>query len=176
MIKLRPVDESSWNAVTDIPNPKDFKFLTEMDRHKLPVIAQIMKESESGSEGAQMRSEKPWDAVKQSRLIESFLVNIPVPPVILYESSYNSFEVLDGWRRLVAIRDFYDNRLTLDGLEVWPELNGRCYRQLPQAIREGIDCRSISSIAILVKSNLSPEQVLLVKRIAFERVCSGGLE
>ena len=39
----------------------------------------------------------------QSRLIESFLINIPVPPIILYEKNYNSYEVMDGQQRITAI-------------------------------------------------------------------------
>ncbi|XWK88512.1 MAG: DUF262 domain-containing protein [Phormidium sp.] len=68
-----------------------------------------------------------WDEKKQSRLIESFLINIPVPPIILFEKEYNFYEVMDGQQRITAIRDFYENKLRLTGLELWSELNGRTY-------------------------------------------------
>src|SRR5437764_1221871 len=35
-----------------------------------------------------------WDSRKRSLLIESFLLNIPVPPIFLYEEDYNVFEVI----------------------------------------------------------------------------------
>jgi hypothetical protein len=66
-----------------------------------------------------------WDKKKQSQLIESFLINIPVPSIILYEKKYNVYEVMDGQQRINALKEFYENRLTLTGLTLWPELNGR---------------------------------------------------
>src|SRR4029078_3619948 len=89
-----------------------------------------------------------WDAERQSRLIESFIINIPVPPVFLYEQSYNSYEVMDGQQRISSIQSFYENRLILKGLDLWPELNGRTYATLPSKIRAGIDRRSLSSIVL----------------------------
>lgn len=45
-----------------------------------------------------------WDATKQSLLIESFLTNIPVPPVYLAEdlARLGSYAVIDGKQRLTA--------------------------------------------------------------------------
>ena len=37
-----------------------------------------------------------WDARRKSKLIESFLVNIPIPPVFLYENEFARYEVY-GW-------------------------------------------------------------------------------
>jgi hypothetical protein len=51
-----------------------------------------------------------WDKKKQSRLIESLLMNVPVPPVFLYEKDLNRYEVMDGQQRLVSILDFYSNK------------------------------------------------------------------
>jgi hypothetical protein len=37
-----------------------------------------------------------WNNKKKSLLIESFLLNIPVPPIFLFEQDYNEYEVIDG--------------------------------------------------------------------------------
>ena len=71
-------------------------------------------------------------------------MNIPVPPLFVFESDYAKYEVMDGQQRITAIHNFYSNRLKLKGLEQWPELNGRIYDKLPSGIRKGIDRRSIS--------------------------------
>lgn len=47
-----------------------------------------------------------WTRKKRSLLIESFLLNIPIPPIFLFESDYNEYEVIDGRQRLDAIREF----------------------------------------------------------------------
>lgn len=47
--------------------------------------------------------------MRQSRLIESFVINIPVPPLFVYETEFNTYEVMDGQQRITAIQSFYGN-------------------------------------------------------------------
>ena len=56
-----------------------------------------------------------WDIGRKSRLIESFLVNIPVPPVFLYEKEFAQYEVMDGQQRISAILEYFDNQFELRG-------------------------------------------------------------
>ncbi|MBK8853902.1 MAG: DUF262 domain-containing protein [Saprospiraceae bacterium] len=48
-----------------------------------------------------------WSTVQKSLLIESFLLNIPIPPIFLFEKDFHSYEVVDGRQRLEAIQDFF---------------------------------------------------------------------
>ena len=116
-----------------------------------------------------------WDEGRQSRLIESFLMNVPVPPVFLYEYELARFEVMDGRQRLTALMDFYEDKLHLTGLQHWPELNGRTYSSLPSSIRAGIDRRYLSSIILLNETAADPEQAAFLKKLVFERLNSGGV-
>jgi hypothetical protein len=116
-----------------------------------------------------------WDDGRKSRLIESFLMNVPVPPVFLYEYELARFEVMDGRQRLTALMDFYSNSLVLTGLQHWPELNGRNYGTLPNSIRDGIDRRYLSSIILLNETAGSAEQATSLKKLVFERLNSGGV-
>lgn len=61
-----------------------------------------------------------WDNKKKSRLIESFIMNVPVPPVFLYEKRAGRFEVMDGQQRLNAIADFLDGDSHLRGQKSGP--------------------------------------------------------
>jgi hypothetical protein len=99
-----------------------------------------------------------------------------VPPVFLYEKAYNQYEVMDGQQRISALQSFYDNSLRLAGLESWPELNGRTYKRLPPKVRSGLDRRSISSIVLLKESAPDAEAAMLLKRIVFERLNTGGVK
>ncbi|MGO4813378.1 DUF262 domain-containing protein [Cupriavidus sp. 2MCAB6] len=117
-----------------------------------------------------------WDQIRQSRLIESLLINIPIPPLFVYEISPNSYEVMDGQQRLTAIKSFYSNELTLKGVERWPELNGKTYATLPEKIRAGIDRRTISWITVLYESTTSEEEAFLLKQLVFERLNTGGVK
>ncbi|MGL6342326.1 MAG: DUF262 domain-containing protein, partial [Waterburya sp.] len=120
------------------------RILTEINREKLPSFADSLKKNNYMDVSPFYQRRLRWDKKKQSQLIESFLINIPVPPIILYEKEYNSYEVMDGQQRITAIKDFYNNDLELTGLKLWSELNGRKYQQLPDKIKAGIDRRAIS--------------------------------
>jgi hypothetical protein len=187
---LAPSEEKMWeesrtkkltNKMTDAQiNAKyekgEQRILTEMNREKLPNFVEALNKPGYMDVRPFYQRRSRWDTKMQSRLIESFLVNIPVPPIILYEKDYNSYEVMDGQQRITALRDFYENKLELTGLELWSELNGRTYDQLPTKIKAGIDRRSISSIVLITESTSDPEEELFLKQIAFERLNTGGVE
>ncbi len=151
------------------------RILTEMNREKLPSFADSLKRPKYMDLSPFYQRRLRWDKQKQSQLIESFLINIPVPPIILYEREYNSYEVMDGQQRITAIKDFYSNNLELTGLELWSELNGRTYQQLPDKIKAGIDRRAISSIVLITESTQNPEEAFFLKQVTFERLNTGGV-
>ena len=151
------------------------RILTEMNREKLPSFADSLKKANYMDVSPFYQRRLRWDKTKQSQLIESFLINIPVPPIILYERDYNSYEVMDGQQRITAIKDFYNNDLELEGLELWSELNGRTYQQLPNKIQAGINRRAISSIVLITESTPSTEEAFFLKQITFERLNTGGV-
>jgi len=69
---------------------------------------------------------------KQSRFIESLLMNLPTHQFSCSNLNINRYEVMDGQQRLSSIVSFYENRLKLTGLEYWRELLGKCYSDLPR--------------------------------------------
>jgi hypothetical protein len=101
-------------------------------------------------------------------------MNVPIPPIFLYEIEYAVYEVMDGLQRLTAIYDFYNEKFALEGLEYWQELNGRTYSKLPSNVRAGIDRRYLSSIILLEETAKSKEDAEFLKQIVFERLNSGG--
>src|SRR4051794_16137985 len=56
-----------------------------------------------------------WSTVKQSRFIESLIVGLPIPQLVLAErrGSKGRFLVLDGKQRLISMRKFMDGKLRL---------------------------------------------------------------
>jgi hypothetical protein len=51
-----------------------------------------------------------WDIKRASKLIESLVMNLPVPQLFLYEKAKNSFLVIDGQQRLMTIYYFLKQR------------------------------------------------------------------
>lgn len=115
-----------------------------------------------------------WDDKKRSLLIESFLLNIPVPPIFLYEEDYNLFEVIDGRQRLDTIRSFLANGFALRGLEYWPELDGLRFNELPRVLRSGLLRRGLQAVVLLAETRDSTEDGIDVRRVLFDRLNTGG--
>lgn len=155
---------------------REQRIVTESNREKLPNFVEALKNPGYMNLRPIYQRRPRWDPKRQSRLIESFIINIPVPPIFLYEQAYNSYEVMDGQQRIIAIQSFYGNRLTLTGLDLWPELNGRTYATLPSKIRAGIDRRSISSIVLVNESAQTEEEATLIKQLVFDRLNTGGIK
>jgi len=152
------------------------RIVIETNREKLPSFASLIKQPGYLDVRPFYQRRPRWDARRQSLLIESFLMNIPVPPVFLYERDYNSYEVMDGQQRITAVKDFYANLLELTGLEMWGELNGRKYHTLPDKVKAGIDRRSITSIVLLKESTADEEDATLLRETVFDRLNTGGVK
>lgn len=189
-------EQVSFGADVDTPKATDeelnsryakgeIRIVTEQARYPLAGILQMLRETlpdESGH-GAprylldpEYQRRHRWSDTRKSRLIESFLLNVPVPPVFLYERDLARFEVMDGRQRLTALRDFYADRFALTGLEYWSDLDGRRYSQLPSKVRDGIDRRYISSIILLKETAETEAQAAMLKKLVFERLNSGGVK
>ena len=116
-----------------------------------------------------------WDTARQSKLIESFLVNIPVPPVFLYEVELANYEIMDGQQRVSTILEYFDNMFALRGLEILKSLDGKRFHELPSEIQAGLRRRSLSAYILLKESTSSPESAGLLRRRVFERLNTGGI-
>jgi hypothetical protein len=111
-----------------------------------------------------------WDVEKQSRFIESIIMNVPIPPVFLGEDQYGKYVVLDGRQRLTAIKDFLSNIFKLSGLKVWEDLNGQNYNDLQKKkLSAAITRRFVPAVVILKESSSQ------VKYDVFDRLNTGGV-
>ncbi len=115
-----------------------------------------------------------WNDTKKSHLIESLLMNIPIPPIFLYERDYAQYEVMDGQQRLASIRSFFKNEFKLRGLKIWSELNGRDFIDLPLRIQRGLERRGLAAVIILTESSKDPRAAMEIRQYVFERLNTGG--
>lgn len=175
-----PVKEAigsmSISAINEKYEKGEQRIVTEMNREKLPNFVEALKRNQYMEVRPFYQRRSRWDEPRQSKLIESFIINIPVPPIFLYEKAFNSYEVMDGQQRITAVGDFYNNRFALTQLDLWPELNGMKYLDLPNKIRAGLDRRSISSIVLLKESAPEEEDAIFLRQLVFERLNTGGIK
>jgi hypothetical protein len=151
----------------------EIRIITEQARYPLDSITGMLS-SLKYDLNPEYQRRKRWNHTQQSKLIESFIINVPIPPIFLYEVEFAKYEVMDGLQRLTAIDDFYKGKFALTGLEEWKELNGKKYNDLPNKVREGIDRRYLSSIILLNETAKSKEEADFLKQIVFGRLNSGG--
>ena len=151
----------------------EVRIVTEQARYPLSTIKDMFNGNDYILNPDFQRRHR-WDSIKQSKLIESFIINVPIPPIFLYEKEYSVYEVMDGLQRITAIKEFYEDKYALDGLEIWPELNGKKYSTLPEQVRKGIDRRYISSIILLKETAKDSKTATALKQLVFSRINSGG--
>lgn len=117
-----------------------------------------------------------WDNKKRSLLIESLLLNIPVPPIFLFEIEYGQYEVVDGRQRLETLKDFLDNLFPLKNLTFWKELNGKRFKELPIIIQRGLLRRTISATVLLAETTRPDDSEIDVRMVLFNRLNTGGIQ
>ncbi|HEX4004046.1 MAG TPA: DUF262 domain-containing protein [Candidatus Acidoferrales bacterium] len=188
-IELAPSEQSMWAKEPRSQSPKpgddeinakygrrELRIVTESNREQLPNFVEALKRPGWMKLRPPYQRRPRWDRERQSRLIESFIMNIPVPPLFVYESDLAKYEVMDGQQRITAILEFYTNIFALEGLQQWPELNGRIYDRLPSEIKKGLDRRSISYIVLLKESAATSEEEALLRQQVFERLNTGAVK
>lgn len=76
------------------------------------------------------QKKKGWGIKKKSMLIESLLLNIPIPMIYMTERADGKIEIVDGQQRLDAIFDFLNNCFPLTGMETLKGLEGKKFIDL----------------------------------------------
>lgn len=116
-----------------------------------------------------------WDKAKCSRLIESALLEIPLPIIYLSEEEDDRIYVIDGQQRLTAFFSYIDGKFPdgkdfkLSGLKVYTELNGFNFKDLDDSIQEKIEAYPMRTITFKKDSDDN------LKFEIFERLNTGSV-
>lgn len=102
-----------------------------------------------------------WTKQKKQKLIDSILRGWKIPPIhVIHNHDTAVDEVLDGQQRLVTIRDFFNNEISIDG-NIQPEdarmkgLDGLYYKDLPKDMQRRLRQYSIVVIRL---TEYNPEE------------------
>ncbi|WP_434782421.1 DUF262 domain-containing protein [Ferrovum myxofaciens] len=146
----------------------DYPIDTVLIRNENRTVHDVLRRIEKGSfvMDPDFQRDFIWPEDKQSKLIESVLMRIPLPVFYLAENSKGHMVVVDGLQRLSTFQRFVTNEFRLK-LPDQAELNKKNFQDLSPKLQNRIeDCNLI----LYVIDAKVPAQALLD---IFERVNSG---
>ncbi|MBX2920693.1 MAG: DUF262 domain-containing protein [Chitinophagaceae bacterium] len=111
-----------------------------------------------------------WNRAQASRLIESLIINCPIPVIFLSQNPDETLAVIDGNQRLNSIKLFTSDEFELRGLTAYPELDGYTFSSLDPRFQRHIQNRTVRCIVILKDTH--PQ----IKFDVFERLNTGSVK
>lgn len=117
-----------------------------------------------------------WNTAKASKLVESILLNVPIPVIYVAEDTGGKMEVVDGQQRLTSLSSFIDGRFPdgrdfrLSSLQVLAELNGKRFLDLTEDQQNEIWNATLR--LIIIERDSHPD----VKFEVFERLNEGAVK
>ncbi|MBJ7544870.1 DUF262 domain-containing protein, partial [Rhodomicrobium udaipurense] len=115
-----------------------------------------------------------WSVEQKSRLVESILLELPIPQIFVIENANGVYELIDGLQRISTVLQFFDSRvlsldpLTLSGCDIIKDLNGKKFEDLPLSLRLRIKRSSLRTIVIKRQSKS------FLRYEMFKRLNTGG--
>ena len=152
-------EDASWG---------DYPLDTPMIRNENRTVFDVLRRINQGQfvMDPDFQRDFIWDEGKQSKLIESVLMRIPLPVFYLAEDQKGRMVVVDGLQRLTTFKRYVDGELRLR-LKDHPELNGKRFGELSNKLINRIeDC----NLTLYIIDAKVPERARLD---IFERVNSG---
>lgn len=172
-------DEAADESIDEQLSKQPFRVIYQTNNFLLPQIATLIEDGADINLRPEYQRRLRWNNRQKCLLIESLLLNVPIPPVFLYENDLARYEVMDGQQRLNTIREFLDNQFVLRGLQILSSLNGKTYKRLPPKVKRSLDRASISAVVLLQESqgkikSVSGNRFYELRRFVFERLNTGG--
>lgn len=158
--------EDLEDAILSIPPEKRVLRTEQYDFSVSSLIAMMDKKDVTVPE---FQRRYVWSDRQASRLIESLIIQCPIPVIYLNQEKDESFSVIDGNQRLNSLKRFMEDTFPLSGLTSYPELAGLKFSQLDKRIQRHISNRVLRCTVILKETH--PQ----VKFDVFERLNSGAV-
>lgn len=118
-----------------------------------------------------------WSVEQRSRLIESILLELPIPQIFVIETNDGVLELIDGLQRISSVIQFLDpnlledknlSPLKLTGCDLVEQLNGCVLNDLPVALRMRIKRAKVRAVVIKRQSSS------ILRFEMFKRLNTGG--
>ena len=146
------VTEYSDGYEDNIQVPKELrKIRTQAYDKSVEDTVRMIKKGRIFLEPDFQRHSQVWDYKTASQLIESVLLNVPIPPIYVAEEDDGTWNIIDGLQRLTSFKNFYEGKFKLRGLDSLKELNKHNYENLNSNAKSILDNGSLRIILITKK-------------------------
>ncbi len=174
-IQKSDLDYEETEENTEIDIKKSLKdqqrnLITQFVDYNLNTLSELLEKNTINLHPEYQRRFR-WNDERQSKLIESFIMNVPVPSIFLNEDDFGTYSVIDGKQRLNSIKRFFRDELELVGLKVFQGLNGKTFSNLPLPYQNYLKTRAVLRAIIIL--NESDEDI---KYTVFQRLNTGGVQ
>ena len=109
-----------------------------------------------------------WDEERQSKMIESIVLGLPIPSIFVAEDVNGRLEIVDGSQRIRTLSAFINEELILTDLSKVTSLNGKKFSELDESRKRKFNNTAISMIVL--SEDTSPE----MRNDLFERINKGS--
>jgi hypothetical protein len=118
------------------------------------------------------RNENIWSDDKKSLFVESILLGLPIPYLLLYEiEESGDLEIVDGVQRLSTLYSFIQGNLRLRKMEKLTKLEGFYFYDLAESLQKKFKGVSLRAVKLDAKGVSSEE---FRRDIIFARINRGG--
>lgn len=129
----------------------NLKVVTKILDYPVSTLREMVSEGDLDTQPDYQRGEV-YDDNKKSKLIESLLLEIPIPNVYLCEENDGTFSIIDGQQRITSFVKFLNNNYALKGLTELDDLNGKYYKDLDKELQKKIKNSPIHAVCLLKES------------------------
>lgn len=120
-----------------------------------------------------------WDKSEASRFIDSILLGLPVPSIFLAKTKNEKLLIIDGYQRLMTVRDYVKGVFTKDGKvfrlsrtnKIHDRWRGKAFSELTEEEQRRIRNTTIHAIIFMQRSPAKGDTSLYQ---VFERINSSG--
>ncbi len=173
-VEIEPLEEGEAYFSENLESDYFIPALVKIAQPPLNVsnLMERLEDEEIDLEPVYQRKKEIWDFKRQSQLIESLMLRIPIPSFYFDTAQEDTWKVIDGLQRLTAFKNYLTGKekKKLQDLQYLTDFNGKTFDELPRQYIRRI--KEAPIVAFCVEKG-TPEGIIYN---IFQRINTGGLK